>query len=193
MDKWLIWCDLNYEQEKLKKQFGNLCLSIDGSTDYEDKIKFEEMWRLGDVPILITKPKCFGFGMNWQVCHNVVFVGLSDSFEAYFQAIRRCWRFGQKMPVDVYIIISEREGAVLKNIKRKEADAQKMIAGMVEFTKKFVRENIKNKNEYRVENNHTKKLVLPDFLKLKVNVIKEVGKVFKAENKIYANNEMEIF
>jgi hypothetical protein len=62
-----------------------------------------------------------GFGMNWQHCAHMAFVGLSDSYEQFYQAVRRCWRFGQKKPVNVYVITAETEGAVVANIKRKEA------------------------------------------------------------------------
>src|SRR5690606_37972928 len=98
----------------------------------------------GKIKALVTKPKIAGFGMNWQSCRNMVFVGLSDSFEQVFQAIRRCWRFGQEREVNVYIVISEQEGAVLENIKRKEADFQKMVDGMVQFTKRITEKNIKS-------------------------------------------------
>jgi hypothetical protein len=70
--------------------------------------------------------------MNWQHCANVVFVGLSDSWEAFYQAVRRCYRFGQTRPVDVHIITSSAESAVLANIRRKERDADRMVAAMVE-------------------------------------------------------------
>src|SRR5699024_5661039 len=85
----------------------------------------------GDIKRLVTKPQIAGMGMNWQNCRNMVFVGLSDSFEQVFQAIRRCWRFGQDKQVNVYIVISEEEGAVLQNIKRKEKEFNRMVDGMV--------------------------------------------------------------
>jgi hypothetical protein len=85
--------------------------------------------------VLVTKPSIAGFGMNWQHCANMAFVGLSDSYEQFYQAVRRCWRFGQKQPVNVYVITAETEGAVVANIKRKEADAMKMAENMVEHMK----------------------------------------------------------
>jgi SNF2 family DNA or RNA helicase len=84
------------------------------------------------VPVLITKPSIFGFGLNLQQCRNVAFVGLSDSFESYYQSVRRCWRFGQKRTVHAHIITSELEGAVVANIKRKEADALNKIKILTE-------------------------------------------------------------
>ena len=81
--------------------------------------------------------------MNWQQCHNMIFVGLSDSYEQYYQAVRRCWRYGQGNPVDVYIVISKREGPVLENIKRKEQDAANMRRAMVEQTKEITRKELR--------------------------------------------------
>ena len=89
----------------------------------------------GSNRVLVSKPSIAGWGMNWQQCHVMIFVGLSDSFEAYYQAVRRCWRFGQKRPVEVYIITSDAEGAVKQNIERKQADAQRLTRELVRFTK----------------------------------------------------------
>jgi len=81
--------------------------------------------------------------MNWQNCNTVIFCGLSDSFESYYQAVRRCWRFGQKKPVDVYIITSEAEISVKQNIERKQAEAQHMTAELVKYTKDILSSEIK--------------------------------------------------
>ena len=92
---------------------------------------------------LVTKPSIAGFGLNWQKCHNMIFVGLSDSYEMLYQAIRRCWRFGQKQPVNVYIVISQAEGAVKENIIRKDEQCKAMIAEMVKHTKDILAADIK--------------------------------------------------
>ena len=108
--------------------------------------------------------------MNWQSCHNMIFVGLSDSFEEYFQAVRRCYRFGQKHPVNVYIISSHQEGAVLKNIQRKEQECLDMINNMVELTKQYVLHNVKNcdvLNDKKYEANV--KMIVPEWLKTEEN------------------------
>lgn len=133
--KWLVWCNLNSEQDALQKALSGLCVSIQGSTPLDERVILEKKWRLGNVPILITKPDCFGYGMNWQHCHNVAFVGLSDSWEAYHQAIRRCWRFGQEQEVTAHVITSHLENAVLENIKRKEADHELMASSMIKHMK----------------------------------------------------------
>jgi Superfamily II DNA/RNA helicases, SNF2 family len=83
-------------------------------------------------------------GLNFQRCHNMAFLGLSDSFEQYYQAVRRCWRFGQTQSVNVHIITDEREGAVVENIRRKEAQFQEMLAGMIASCQETNKANIKS-------------------------------------------------
>ena len=86
----------------------------------------------GSQRVLVSKPRIAGFGMNFQHCHNMIFVGLSDSWEQYYQAVRRCWRFGQTKQVNVYIITADIEGMVIENIKRKDAQAANPGAAMSE-------------------------------------------------------------
>ena len=87
--------------------------------------------------VLITKAKIAGFGMNWQHCNQMVFVGLSDSFEQYYQAVRRCWRQGQKRDVNVWIVTTDREGAVVENIRRKQIQADTMMDEMAKIAASF--------------------------------------------------------
>src|SRR5699024_12044519 len=101
---------------------------------------------------------------NWQHCSDMAFVGLSDSFEQIFQAIRRCWRFGQEKEVNVHMVISELEGAVLANIQRKEKDFNVMIDGMVVFTKRITQENIKSTQQEKATYDGLIKMNLPSFL-----------------------------
>lgn len=133
-EPWLFWCNLNAEGNALDKLIDGAVQvqGSDKSADKEDRmIGFSD----GKFKTMITKPKIAGFGMNWQHCSNVVFVGLSDSYEQYYQAIRRCWRFGQKKTVNCYIVTAITEGNVVNNIKRKEAEAEKMAKGMVDNMK----------------------------------------------------------
>ena len=97
----------------------------------------------GQHRVLVSKPSIAGFGINAQNAHIEIFVGLSDSFEQYYQAVRRCWRYGQDKPVDVYIIISDAEGAVKANIARKQADAERMTGELIEFTKEFLKSDLR--------------------------------------------------
>lgn len=139
----LVWCDLNSESAALTRAIVG-AVEVKGSDSIEHKEKSLLGFSEGEIPVLVTKPSIAGFGLNWQHCRQMAFVGLSDSFEQYFQAVRRCWRFGQTEPVDVYVIIAETEGAVVRNIKRKEEDAQKMLAALVNYTKEITKTNIKS-------------------------------------------------
>mgnify|MGYP003571251978 CR=1 FL=1 len=144
MEQTLIWCELNAEQDALEEVFGDLAFSVRGATPNDLKEEYMLRWQAKERPVFITKPTCCGYGMNWQQCNQMIFVGLSDSFEAYYQAVRRCWRFGQTRPVDVYIIISDAEGCVKENIERKQADAQRMTRELVKFTKDILSADIRH-------------------------------------------------
>lgn len=133
-DQVLVWCDLNAESEKLTAAI-NGAVEVRGSQKPEYKESAMNGFTDGSNRVLVSKPSIAGWGMNWQQCNTMIFVGLSDSFEAYYQAVRRCWRFGQQRPVTVYIIISDAEGCVKQNIERKQADAQRMTHELVKFTK----------------------------------------------------------
>ncbi len=97
-------------------------LQVQGSDERELKTARLLGFCRGEPRVLISKPSIAGFGLNYQHCADQVFVGLNDSFEQLFQAIRRCWRFGQRKPVNVYLIASELEGAVIANLEAKERD-----------------------------------------------------------------------
>ncbi len=126
----IVWCNRNDESEKLKDSIVGAC-EIKGGNDND--YKKEKMIEFSNSKLkrLVTKPSIAGFGMNWQNCNNMVFVGLNHSFEMYYQAVRRCWRAGQTKPVHVYIVSSEKEGKVIETIKRKEIQFEKMIKGII--------------------------------------------------------------
>ena len=138
---WLCWCDLNDEANTLHSMIDG-SKNVQGSDTPEYKSSTMLDFAAGTLKCLITKPKIAGYGMNWQNCHNMIFVGLSDSFEAYYQAVRRCWRFGQSHAVNVYIIISAREGAVKENIERKEAENETMKRHLIELTKDITKREL---------------------------------------------------
>jgi len=131
LEPWLIWCNLNNEQDALEKRFGNRCFSVRGSDEDVEKERRIIAWLNGDRPVMLTKTSIMGFGLNLQFCRNIIFVGASDSFEQTYQAIRRCWRFGQTKTVNVHFIAIELEGAVVANYRRKEQDAERMAAALV--------------------------------------------------------------
>jgi len=148
-EPWITWCDLNVESKALRKVL-NGAIEITGS----DKTDFKESALIGfadgDNRVLVTKPSIAGHGMNFQHCCKMAFVGLSDSYEQLYQGMRRCWRFGQKKPVDVHIITSEREGAVKRNILRKEKQATEMYDEIVKHMKGFTMEKVRrNVMEYK--------------------------------------------
>lgn len=140
-DKWVIWCNLNAESEMLSKIIKD---SKEVAGRHKDEIKTQRMigFANGDLKRIVTKPKIAGLGMNWQICNKVAFVGLSDSWEQFYQAVRRIWRFGQDKEVDVHIFIEEREGAVLKNIQRKDKQARAMIIAVVENMKDITKQEL---------------------------------------------------
>lgn len=132
--QYLVWCDFNAESTMLAKNI-NGAVEVTGSDSDEKKINAMLGFANGDVRVLVSKPSICGYGMNWQNCNNEIFVGLSDSFEKYYQAIRRCWRFGQEKPVNAYIVVSEAEGAVKDNIERKQKQAETFMNKLAERTK----------------------------------------------------------
>jgi hypothetical protein len=140
--QWIVWCGLNQEGDMLEKALGDKCVQIAGKDSDEDKLSRELIWRSGKVQTLITKAKIFGWGMNWQCCHNMLFLGIGDSYEQYYQAIRRCWRFGQTREVNVLIVASSAEQDVVNNVNRKEIDAASMSENIVKHAEKSMKEAV---------------------------------------------------
>lgn len=162
-EKWLIWCGTNAEQEAIADALGDECVSIDGRTPIEDRIRMEEDWRLGPIRCLVTKPAVMGWGMNWQHCAKMAFVGLSDSYEQYYQAIRRCYRYGQKRPVTAHIILTDREEEIYANVLRKEREASDLAAELISNISEFEREEL-HAPSARHDYEPTRELVLPAWL-----------------------------
>ena len=130
-DPWLVWCDLNDESAALAKAIPG-AVEVVGSDTPEHKEDAMLGFSAGRYRVIITKPSIAGFGMNWQHCANVAFVGLSHSYEQYYQAVRRSWRFGQKNTVNVHVITSVADGSIVQNIERKEAQAMDMFDRIVQ-------------------------------------------------------------
>lgn len=152
--QWVVWCDLNDESSLLASLIAD-SVEVVGS----DKSEFKEQtfadFTSGKVRVLVTKPSIAGFGMNWQNCRNTVFVGLSYSFEAYYQAVRRFWRYGQTEPVDAYVVTSSSEGHVVAAINDKEIRFNEMLKGMIASTQQIQKANInatlRERDEYKTE------------------------------------------
>jgi len=158
----LIWCDLNSESELLTKAIPG-AVEVKGSDKPEHKASAMLGFSRGEVKILVTKPSIAGFGMNWQNCSDMIFVGLSDSYEQYYQAVRRCYRFGQNKPVNAHIVISTKEGCVKNNIERKTQDAKKMQDAMLEFTKEITKKELQSTKRITTPYNPNKKIKLPNW------------------------------
>lgn len=140
-EPFMIWCHLNDEAQALLNAIPG-AVDVSGSDSMESKEKSVLGFVNGDIRVLISKPKILGSGLNFQHCHNTAFVGLSDSWEQYYQAIRRFYRFGQTKQVNVHIISAESEGAVVENIRRKELQHQEMAGQMVKHMAGFMKQEI---------------------------------------------------
>ena len=140
-EQWVIWCHRNEEAEKLVKLIDG-AVDVAGSDSIEHKEQSVNKFIDGSIRVIVSKPKILGAGMNFQHCHNTAFVGLSDSWEQYYQAIRRFYRFGQTEEVNVHVISAESEGAVVANIKRKEEQNAQMGAEMVKYMSDSMKKEI---------------------------------------------------
>jgi hypothetical protein len=164
-DTWLVWCNMNDESAALKARIQG-AVEVKGSDSSEHKEKSMLDFQTDQIKCLITKPSIAGFGMNWQNCHNMAFVGLSDSYEQYYQAVRRCWRFGQEKSVNAHIITGEREGAVVANIKRKERDMQAMFQGMIGNMANLTKQELTHSSKQTTAYNPAVNMTLPKFLEV---------------------------
>lgn len=140
-EPWLIWTHLNDEAEMLAELIPG-AVNVQGSDSAESKTKNMMAFTHGELRVLISKPKICGYGMNWQHCARMAFVGLDDSFEKFYQAVRRCYRFGQKRNVHVHVFTAENEGQILANIKRKEQNHHEMSANMIEHMKDIMNKEL---------------------------------------------------
>lgn len=150
----VAWCHLNEEGHLLEKLIPG-AVEIEGNDSDEFKEETFEAFAAGQIRVLVSKPVIAGFGLNWQHCAHQSFFP-SHSFEQFYQAIRRSWRFGQKQTVRVDVITSEGEAGVMANLKRKEAQAESMFARVVELIN----------NELRLErlNRFTQEQTIPSWL-----------------------------
>lgn len=124
-EAWVVWCDLNDEGDALTEAIDGAVQIAGRHTTEEKELRLQDFAE-GRTRVLVSKPSICGWGLNWQHSARMAFVGVTDSFESYYQAVRRCWRFGQTRPVDVHLFSSSQEGAVAANLKRKERDAREM-------------------------------------------------------------------
>jgi DNA modification methylase len=141
-DQWVVWCGLNPEADLMKKLLGDKAINVQGSDKLEKKIEGLRSFANGETQILVTKTKICGHGSNFQNCHKVIFVGLSDSWESFYQAIKRFHRFKQDHDVEVYVILAEEEREIWENVEQKGRQAERMTAKLIENAKEYQRKEL---------------------------------------------------
>jgi len=126
-DPWLVFCETNEEQDFLETAFGSMAFSVRGSDDPDEKERRILAWCDGERPVLISKTKIVGFGMNFQHCRNVLFASVNFSYEAFYQGVRRVWRFGQGKTVNVHVVLADTEASIwnIINVKSDKHDEMK--------------------------------------------------------------------
>lgn len=140
-DQWIVWCGLNVEAEEAAAAIPG-AVNVHGALDPDEKAQALEAFQDGSIRVLVTKPRIAGFGMNFQNAHRMAFLGLSDSWESYYQCIRRCWRFGQREPVDAAIVLADVEEEIHQNVLSKEREAERMADRLLEHVREFERDEI---------------------------------------------------
>jgi hypothetical protein len=163
-EPWVVWCDLNAEGDALKAAIPG-AVEIRGADDTDAKEARLADFAAGRIRVLITKPSIAGFGLNWQHAARMAFVGVTDSFEAYYQAVRRCWRFGQKRDVHVHVFASEAEGSVVANLRRKEKDAALMAESLSAETRDAVMAEVTGLKRQTNTYAATQQVAVPAFLR----------------------------
>ena len=159
-ETWLCWVDYNDESAMLSKKCID-SVEVKGSDEPEYKAQASIDFADKKIHCLVSKPSIFGFGSNFQSCHNMIFCGLSDSYERFYQAVRRCWRFGQTEEVNVYIILSEKEVNILNNIERKQAQMDEMQKEMTTLMREVTLSEIKHTTRIVDTYNPRKEMKIP--------------------------------
>jgi hypothetical protein len=162
-EPWVVWCDLNAEGDALTKAIDG-AVQIAGADDVDTKERRLVDFAEGRIRVLVSKPSICGWGLNWQHSAHMAFVGVTDSYEAYYQAVRRCWRFGQKRDVHVHIFASKAEGAVVSNLKRKEREAGAMADALSTETQSAVMSEVIGSTRETNSFDSSRRVIVPAFL-----------------------------
>lgn len=162
-EPWVVWCDLNAEGDALTSAIKG-AVQIAGADSADVKGQRLADFAAGKFRVLVSKPSICGFGLNWQHAARMAFVGVTDSFESYYQAVRRCWRFGQKRDVHVHIFASSAEGAVVANLRRKERDAMQMSESLSAETRDAVMAQVRGTTRNTNPYNATRRVAVPNWL-----------------------------
>lgn len=163
-EPWVVWCDLNAEGDALTKAIHG-AVQISGADPVEAKESRLADFAAGRIRVLVSKPSICGFGLNWQHAARMAFVGVTDSFESYYQAVRRCWRFGQTRDVHVHVFASKAEGAVVTNLRRKERDAQQMAESLSAETRDAVMAEVGGSTRQTNDYGAAQAVAVPNFLR----------------------------
>lgn len=161
-EQWIVWVGLNDESDAMAERIPG-AVAVSGSDSPEEKAKTLASFADGEIRVLVTKPSIAGFGLNFQRCARMVFVGIGDSYEQYYQSIRRCFRFGQQREVGVWIVLSEPEEMIFQNVQRKEQQAREMADELVRHVGAFTRaeiESVSGRDGYEP----TEVMVLPSWM-----------------------------
>ncbi len=153
--QFIAWCSLNDESEMLTRMIPD-AVELSGSDSDDEKEEKIAAFSNGQIQTLVTKPKICSHGINWQSCHRMSFFP-SHSHEQFYQAVRRCWRFGQPIPVQVHIVTTEAEAMIVENLQRKEREAAELFGQIV---KNMNAHYLAETTEYQP----TKQLILPSWL-----------------------------
>ncbi|MCH8135373.1 MAG: helicase [Proteobacteria bacterium] len=143
----IVWCGLNDESQLISRSLGRDAIEVSGSMSTEEKLKRIQGFLSGKFRVLVTKPKIAGFGMNFQNAHTMVFLGLGDSYETYYQCIRRSYRYGQTKPVDVYVVVTDHEIEIVGNVRRKERQAKTLQDETIKHIRRYEMEELESKDE----------------------------------------------
>jgi DNA modification methylase len=137
----IVWCGLNDESTAVTAKIPD-SVEVKGADSFEQKVDAIRGFIEGRHRVLVTKPKIAGFGMNFQNANRMIFLGLSDSYEAYYQCIRRAWRYGQTQPVNVHVVVTDHETEIVENVRRKEWEAERLSAEIVASARRYEMEEL---------------------------------------------------
>jgi superfamily II DNA or RNA helicase len=163
-DRCIVWCDLNAESTALTKAIRG-AVEVTGSQSDDEKEAAIERFIRGDARVLVSKSSICGWGLNLQFARTVVFCGVTHSFEAMYQSVRRSWRYGVAGEVDVHLVTSELEGAVLANLKSKMAKADELSSETRTHVSRFVRESVESASRETIAYRPTVQSKWPAWLK----------------------------
>lgn len=174
-EQFIIWCTLQDESKEIKNNID--CIEVKGKDNFEYKIKMFEDFQNKKYNILLTKGKIAGFGLNFQNANNMVFFGLNDSWEMFYQCIRRQWRYGQYKEVNVHIILTNFELEIYDNIMRKDMQAKRLKKGLIEHIKRYEEGELKMKEIEYNENYQSKKVKEKNFTAILGDSCEEVKQI----------------